>query len=523
MRICFFLSAIVIVVCISALSAQTSESTSPLFGLTNLHSIHIIVSPGNFAKMEPPPRPPFGGGPTAGGPNRPAPGSPDFGAGNFGFEFEYVPAKVVINGRKLDNVGLRYKGSGTYMMSARQVKRSLKLDFDRYDEEQTHDGIKKVNLHSGVMDPTKLRDALGYAAFRAAGVPAPRTAFANVELTVPGKYSAEPLGLFTVVEQVDSSFLKDHFGNGKGLLLKPEGIRGLPHFGTDPKAYEPTYIPKDEAREEDWQRLIELTRLINIADVTEFQERIGEYLDLDAFARFVAANAALASLDGFLGLGHNYYLYLAPETNKFVFIPWDLDLAFGAFPVYGRPEQLLDLSIDHPHVGQNKLIDRLLAMPDWKATYREHLKHLSENVLVADELGAKLQAVEAALETSLAKDKSASEARNERAPGGIFGATPVPLATFIEKRKQSIDAQLAGKSKGYVPTQSFGFGNFGPPRGGSTASRLFTALDADRDGKLTEDEIVVGMEKLSREWDADEDRVLDGEEFVEGVGRLRAR
>ena len=39
-----------------------------------------------------------------------------------------------------------------------------------------------------LMDPTRGREALAYAVFRAAGVPAPRTAFAEVTLTVPGKY-----------------------------------------------------------------------------------------------------------------------------------------------------------------------------------------------------------------------------------------------------------------------------------------------------------------------------------------------
>jgi spore coat protein CotH len=28
-------------------------------------------------------------------------------------------------------------------------------------------------------------------------------------------------------------------------------------------------------------------------------------------------------------MGQNFYLYLHPVTNKFVIIPWDLDLSFG--------------------------------------------------------------------------------------------------------------------------------------------------------------------------------------------------
>ena len=53
------------------------------------------------------------------------------------------------------------------------------------------------------MDPAKGREVLAFSVFRAAGVPAPRTAFAEVTLTVPGKHDKEFLGLYAVVENVD--------------------------------------------------------------------------------------------------------------------------------------------------------------------------------------------------------------------------------------------------------------------------------------------------------------------------------
>ncbi|HJT76654.1 MAG TPA: CotH kinase family protein, partial [Gemmataceae bacterium] len=116
----------------------------------------------------------------------------------------------------------RYKGNGSYMASARGSKRNLKVELARHEPGQRYHGLKTLNLNAGAMDPTKGREALSYAVFRAARVPAPRTAFAEITLTVPGKYDRELLGLYTVVEQVDRGFLEGHFGDGKGLLLKPE-------------------------------------------------------------------------------------------------------------------------------------------------------------------------------------------------------------------------------------------------------------------------------------------------------------
>ena len=75
-------------------------------------------------------------------------------------------------------------------------------------------------LQSGALDPTKAREALAFALFREAGVPAPRTAMAEVTLTVPGEHDKAYLGLYTLVEPVDRAFLKDRFHTDKGLLAE---------------------------------------------------------------------------------------------------------------------------------------------------------------------------------------------------------------------------------------------------------------------------------------------------------------
>ena len=84
---------------------------------------------------------------------------------------------------------------------------------------------------------------------------------------------------------------------------------------------------------------------------------------MDEFTRFLAVNAVVANLDSFLTVGHNYLSVLCiPPTNKFVFIPWDLNHAYGGFPTTGPPEKQMELSIMHPYSGKNPLIERLFAI-----------------------------------------------------------------------------------------------------------------------------------------------------------------
>jgi hypothetical protein len=61
-------------------------------------------------------------------------------------------------------------------------------------------------------------------------------------------------------------------------------------------------------------------------------------------------------------------------------------------------------------------------------------------------------------------------------------------------------------------------GGFGP--GGQLAKPLRDALDANKDGKVTEEEMSAGMKRLFREWDAEGNRTVDQKEIADGLQRL---
>ncbi len=450
-------------------------ASADVFGLTRVHEYHLQVSAREWERMQPTgggrfPGGPFGGAP--GGPAKPVakPGEEPIEVhkgGGFGVEFPWAHADFTAEGKTYKNVGLRYKGNASYMASARGLRRNLKVDLDHYDDAQRYQGLKALNLNAGAMDATRAREALSYAVFRAAGVPAPRTAFARITLTVPGKYDRELLGLYTVVEQVDRAFLKDRFGNGKGLLMKPERVRAVEYLGDDWERYKAQYQPKHDASKKEARRVIDFARLIHRADDEQFRKEIASYLDVEEFLRFVAVNALLMNLDSMFMMGHNYYIYLNPETDKFVFIPWDLDLSLAGFPMAGGPDQQVNLSLGHPYVGENRLIERLLAVKEINDRYQKVLKELSATCFAKERLLKDLDDVEKVTNGLLAQEKKAAEARKEGAggfgfgpPGGMFGGA-MPLKAILEKRTESVVAQVDGKSKGIVPALGFG-----PPGGG---------------------------------------------------------
>jgi putative membrane-bound dehydrogenase-like protein len=450
------------------LADEAGPTPKHVFGLTKQWALHLTIEPKEYDAMQPP-APTF---PGLGGPPRPkAKSARDSERNLFGTEFAWVEAELSADGQTVKGVGVRYAGDATYFATSRRLKRPLAIRFGKRADQQLC-GLTSLQLHAMPLDPSQAREVLAYGLFRAAGVPAPRTALAEVTLTIPGRYDKAYLGLYTVVESVDGRFLADRFGTEKGadtgLLMRPFGMRGIDFFGDDWGRYAAQYRPQREATKAEAQRVIEFAKLVNQASDEEFAKQIDSVLDVDGFLRFLAANALTANLESFFALGHNYYLYLHPTTNKFVFMPGDLEFSLANFLMMGSAGQLMDLSLTKPYPGTNKLSDRLLAIKEVQEKYQKLLTGLAATALVKERLLKDVEAIEQATKAIREKEAKAAAARREPPPGfggpgpGGAGRQPPDLKTFAEKRAASVAAQLAASSKGFVP-QPLGFG---PPPGG---------------------------------------------------------
>ncbi len=443
------------------IDAKGKASGTELFGLTRIVGLNIEISAEEYQAMQPPPPPAFGAPPQA--PRPKPPGDRQSERNLFGVEFPWARGALTAEGKTYRNVGVRYSGNASYMASAGGLKRSFFIDLDRFDHHAFH-GLHAIPLQGGALDPSKAREALAFALFREAGVPAPRTAMAEVTLTVPGQYDRAYLGLYTLVEPVDRAFLKDRFHTDKGLLLKPQGLRGLDFLGDEWEKYRGPYRPLAEPTPDEARRLIEFVRLVQQGDDERFRKEVASYLDVDKFLRFMAVQALIANADGFFTLAYNYSLFLDPNTNRFVFIPGDQELSFANFLMMGSAAQLMDMSLSHPYGAPNRLADRLLAIKEVSEAHRKIVTNLATTIFRKDRLLADAAAFEGATKAILERE---AEARAERAEPPVgFGPPGGPsapdLRTFAEKRSVSIADQLAGKKDGYRPQF-----NFGPPRGGA--------------------------------------------------------
>jgi spore coat protein H len=371
--------------------------------------------------------------------------------------YAYVKTDVEFDGQKWPGAGVRFKGNSSYWAGSSGLHRPMKIDFRRFDSASPakirgFENVTELNLHNNAFDPTQMREIFSYMLLRDAGLPAPRVSLAVLYLTIDGKYDHQYVGLYTLVEEVDKRFLKREFGDGKGLLMKPENLfGGIQYMGEDWSRYLDEYRPKGAATAPQSNRTIEFARLVSKADDVTFRRDIGAVLDIDNFLKFLAMNALLGNLDSYLSFGHNFYLYLNPLTNQFEFISWDLNLSFGAFGWVGAPEDQMRLSIMKPHVPANRLIERVFAIDEYAARYKDFCRQYAERVIDEKKIARQVDHLESLMQMAhnleIASRSSGTRSKERISSWG----TPPAIKAFLAARVQSIHDQLAGKDEGYQP------------------------------------------------------------------------
>ena len=385
-------------------------------------------------------------------------------SGQRGLEFAYVQASLKIDGMRFDNVAVRPKGNGTYVpvMNGKVQKPSLKIDLNKFVKGQKIDGISTINLHNSLFDPTWMNEALALRLYRDAGVPAPRTAYAKVYVTAKGGEPRKYIGLYTLVENIDTNFTESRLKVAGGALFKPVTTVPFKFIGRDWAEYNQMYDPKTDLADADKQRVIDFCDLLSNATDAVFQARIGDFLDLDAFAKYMAVVAWMANPDSVLEQGQNYYVYLHPTTRKFVFLPWDQDHSFGQFVPWRSAESQQQLDILKPWASrfgnmpfaaqlEHNLLARTFKLETFKKRYLSEVAALTRTLTQPERIAKQVDDLVPLLRPIVAEEpKDARVISFEAAVGtGTFkrpfnqnSVDVNPIKVFVPIRQASVLAQL---------------------------------------------------------------------------------
>lgn len=226
---------------------------------------------------------------------------------------EYVDARLR-NGDEVQDVRLRLRGDTVLHWG--HAKKSMRV---RTRRSEPFLGMHAFNLVAPKF-PEHLNNVIGARLAQRLGLAAPRTALVDVHLN--GRYH----GVHELVEQLDASTLVAN-GRAPGMVLGGEIIMLDAWQGIAPRLFERAgfWEPADAeetAHAAGFGPLLELVRLLNTPPTTASMRRLGELLDLEAFARLSVLEQLTQSHHD--DQVHNWRLAWDRFRQRFEPIPWDL-------------------------------------------------------------------------------------------------------------------------------------------------------------------------------------------------------
>ena len=344
-----------------------------------------------------------------------------------GIEYHYVHADLSFEGAVFHDVAVRYKGNASFLeQRSPTAKRSFKIDLNKFVKGQKLAGVSTLNFHSNAADPSWMNEPLAYRLYQDAGVEAPRTSYVRVWVTVTGQSKRRYAGLYSVVENVDDDFLEARFRSSAGALIKPVTMLPFSDLGDDWTQYNQTYDPKDELSEAAKARIIEFCKFVSHATDAAFAARIGTYLDLDEFARYMSVVAWINNWDSILWNGQNYYVFMPASTGQLLFIPWDQDYSFDNYHSQQHGGTAAVGDIYQPSPRSVPFLVRMMAVPAFRTRYLARMRELNGTVLDSPRFADEMAEIARAIRPVILEEPS-------RADAGRAGGRLRPVEVFDQR------------------------------------------------------------------------------------------
>jgi spore coat protein CotH len=223
------------------------------------------------------------------------------------------------------DIGVRIKGEGS--KRTLDEKAAFKLKFDEFVPKQSFHSLRRMTLNNMVEDPSFIAERMAFHFFRERKLPAPRCNSALVY--VNGDY----FGVYANVEAEDKTFLRRWFTSDAGNLYEEGQVDFTP--GSETKFDLETNEEKNDRSD-----MIALIAAVSGAKAATYVADVGTQMDMTHWLSFTAAEAAVNQWDMYaytVFYPNNFRIYRDPASQKFVMLPWGMDMSMKPFRDSGKP------------------------------------------------------------------------------------------------------------------------------------------------------------------------------------------
>lgn len=280
---------------------------------------------------------------------------------------EYVHGTLRYGNEVVPDIGVRIKGESSLRTLAQ--KAAFKLKFDEFVPKQSFHGLRRMTWNNMVEDPSYLAERLAHHFFRELELPAPRCNHAQVYV------NNELFGLYANIETEDKTFLRRWFKSDAGNLYEEGQVDFEP-------GNEALFDLETNETTNDRSDLTALIAAVTSAKSETFATDLGAQLDMPHFLAFTAAEAAVNQWDMYgytVFYPNNFRLYRDPTSERFVLLPWGMDMSMKPYRDSGKPH-IHPLEVAHQYddaqrpITAGKMFRGCLASPSCRASYIQVVK-----------------------------------------------------------------------------------------------------------------------------------------------------
>lgn len=402
----------------------------------------------------------------------------------------------------IENIGFRLRGN----TSRNADKKSFKVDLNAFVKGQTYYGVEKINLNGQHNDPTISRAKLCSYLGEEMELVYMRTN--HVELYINGAYH----GLYTNVEHIDERFVEKRFEYPAGNLYKCLYPADLNYKSDNPDAYKQiingrrAYDLKTNTEEDNYDDLAKFIDILNNSSSEDLPCNLEKVFNVDRYLKYIVFDILTGNWDGPIYNKNNFYLYFDLSTERFEYIPYDLDNTLGIDWLnkdWGTRNMYAWSHSDE----DRPLYSKILEVPEYRARFSYYMEEALIDVYESSEFEIIIDEIIAQIESSVDDDQFYTldygfdvqdflDAFSESLP---YFQTDYGVLDFISKRREECFDQL---DSDYNASPIISNLNYNIPVNGEMLYVQGTIVD---DGFINQAEICFttpgGQENCFQMWD----------------------
>ena len=359
-----------------------------------------------------------------------------------------VSADLIVDGEIYSDVGVRARGTSSYF-TVQSAKKSFNVAIDYGDDNQRLYGYKTLNLLNGHVDASFLREVM-FNRIARDYFPAMKTNL--VKLVING----EDWGVYINLQQYNKDFLDEWFGTREGIRYKVgPGGGGLTFTGDDIDKYKQTYQLKTANVENPYDKLIELTEMLDAkTSDAKLKADLPSLLNIDQTLWQLAVSNVFMDDDSYIHKGGDFSIY-QDVNERFHLISHDNNETFGfggnrrsGGPggrgpggwSWGELSAGMVSPMTHAENTMRPVISRLLGIPEWKARYIAHVKTVVDEWLDWEAMEPIIREYYNLIAEEVAKDdkKLYDYASFEESVDGDGGGRRPSFKRFVTQRRENL-------------------------------------------------------------------------------------